>query len=138
MKWLKVFTEERLSGDNHITFAYFGTEYVNKQLVRNAFKDMPRFTLVYSHDDKYGPNKDIPVAVFKIQDDDDDGKVNTIRTELFKKLTSTIRAKNFCDVWSPHISKPVQGFPRTIHVTGIKSDDGKFFMKFPIEEKEVN
>jgi hypothetical protein len=120
MKYLKLVTQPPVEG--HITFAYFGKSVVDPKAVATELSTLKPFTLTYAHDDRLGKDHDIPASVYTTTYNE----VQGIRWNLIQMANMT--DENYYP-WNPHITL-CKDPPKTIHVTGIESNDGTFRVDF--------
>lgn len=135
MKYIKILTTEKLpdlsNGEkqSHITFAYFGKIKVNdSNILLENLRNIKPFNLKKVKSNLFGPNKDIPVVVYKIINKETEIIVNNSRLQLL--TTYNILDQNFLK-WVPHISSvDFNECPEIITVIGIQADDMAFSYNF--------
>lgn len=128
MVYLRLILDKPILG--HITFLYFGKIKVNKDTLREYVSKIKPFTLSFKNNDKSGPNKDIPVAVYSSYPN---SQPEEVRLQLMKALGSEVMKVNR-EKWAPHISNPDSAnLPLELNVIGIDTDDETFKVIFKKE-----
>lgn len=124
-KYLKLIVEPALPEGCHITFVYFGKdktpgpEWVCNGLLADYLCFNQQFKLQFDRMDMFGPNNDIPVAVFNYTSNAQ--SVILARNKIMNELNVKDRNR---ETWVPHISNPGVEFPRELKVIGIESNLG--------------
>jgi hypothetical protein len=121
--YLKLIVSPPLSRTHHITFAYFGKEVVNWDVVKEHVSKLKPFVL---HFDSHDVFNNIQVAKYTTETTAE----NEIRENMLVMLGSGIVSQNRM-TWSPHVSYEMFYEPPSIfRVLGVESNDGQFHYMF--------